>query len=79
MKALIAYWRAKLAHNRWLMGEENRVMIEQTIRALTELEKLRAITRVEREAEIVRTVKQLGMTQPVADEVKKTFCERTPH
>ncbi len=63
MKALIAYWRAKLQTSRWLISREDKAMIEQTIRSLRELEKLRSSTRAEREAEIVRTVKQLSPTQ----------------
>ncbi len=59
MPALIAFWKAKLRHYRWVMSEEDRAMVEQTIKALVELQKLRDTTRVEREAEIVRTVKQL--------------------
>jgi hypothetical protein len=44
MKALIAYWKAKLEGNRWLMSREDKAMIEQTIRSLRELEKMRAST-----------------------------------
>jgi len=60
MDALIAFWRAKLKQNWWLMSPEDKAMVEQTIKRLTELRKLRSITKVEREAEIVRTVKQLS-------------------
>ncbi len=67
MKALIAYWKAKLEGSRWLMRREDRAMVCQTITALQELQKLKATTQVEREMEIVRTVKQLT----VAPEEKK--------
>lgn len=60
MQALIAFWKAKLEDNFWLMGPENKAMVQQTIKALTELQKLRASNQVEREAEIVRTVTQLS-------------------
>jgi len=60
MQALIAFWRAKLEGNRWLMSREDRAMIEQTIRALQELTKMRVSNQVQREADIVRTVKQLS-------------------
>lgn len=59
MQALIAFWKAKLEWNWWLMSKEDRTMIQQTINALRELKKLLATSQVEREAEIVRTVKQL--------------------
>ena len=60
MQALIAFWRAKLEDNRWLISREDRAMIEQTIRALQELKKSRVSNQVQREADIVRTVKQLS-------------------
>jgi hypothetical protein len=60
MRALIRFWQSKLKSDRWLMSAESREMIEETVRCLRELEKLQRLTRVEREAEIVRTVKQLG-------------------
>jgi len=63
MKALIAFWKAKLEGNLWLISREDKAMIQQTIRSLRELDKIRASTRVEREAEIVRTVKQLSETR----------------
>ena len=69
MDALIAFWKAKLEENHWLLGRENKAMVQQTIRALTELRKLRSSTRVEREAEIVRTVKQLERISVKQDEV----------
>jgi len=72
MRALIAYWRAKLEDNRWLMSRENRTMVKQTIMALTELQKLRSSRQVEREAEIVRTVTQLRHEQPVDKVGKET-------
>lgn len=72
MRALIAYWRAKLEDNRWLMGREDRTMVKQTIMALTELQKLRSSRQVEREAEIVRTVTQLRQEQPAAKVGKET-------
>lgn len=59
MQALIAYWRAKLEDNRWLMSREDKAMIQQTIRALQELQKSRSTAQVQREADIVRTVQQL--------------------
>lgn len=49
-----------LEDNQWLMGRENKAMVQQTINALKELQKLRSSTQVQREAEIVRTVKQLS-------------------
>ncbi len=63
MQALIAFWKAKLETNRWLMSRSDKAMVEQTIKELKELKKLRAATRVEREAEIIRTVKQLSETR----------------
>ncbi len=60
MDALIAFWKAKLEENHWLLGRENKAMVQQTIRALTELRRLRSSTRVQREADIVRTVKELS-------------------
>ena len=63
MKALIAFWKAKLEGNLWLISREDKAMIQQTIRSLRELDKIRASTRVEREAEIVSTVKQLSETR----------------
>ncbi len=60
MQALIAFWRAKLKGNLWLMSHEDRAMIEQTIRALQELKKSRVSDQVQREADIVRTVNQLS-------------------
>lgn len=59
MQTLIAFWRAKLKDNFWLMSSEDRAMVQQTVRALNELRKLRSSRQVEREAEIVRTVKDL--------------------
>lgn len=60
MQALIAYWRAKLEGNLWLMSREDKTMIQQTIRALQELKKSRVSNQVQREADIVRTVNQLS-------------------
>lgn len=60
MQALIAYWRAKLEGNPWLISREDKAMIQQTIRALQALQKLRSTTQVQREADIVRTVNQLS-------------------
>lgn len=59
MQALIAFWKAKLEGNQWLIDRENKAMIQQTIKALQELQKLRATNQVLREAEIVKTVKDL--------------------
>ena len=59
MDALIAFWKAKLKQNLWLMSPEDRAMVEQTIKKLAELRKLRSSAKVQREADIVRTVKQL--------------------
>ena len=66
MRALIAFWKAKLEDNHWLMGRENRAMVQQTIRALQELQKLQTSNQAVREAEIVRTVTQLSKTHEVA-------------
>lgn len=60
MQALIAFWMAKLQHNQWFMAREDEAMIKQTIRALRDLQKLRATNQVLREAEIVKTVKDLS-------------------
>jgi len=60
MRPLIAFWKAKLQDNKWLMGRENIEMVKQTILALKELQKLRATSKVQREADIVRTVKELS-------------------
>jgi len=60
MRPLIAFWTAKLQDNKWLMGRENIEMVKQTILALKELQKLRATSKVQREADIVRTVKELS-------------------
>ncbi len=70
MKALIAFWRAKLKQNHWLMGREDEAMVQQTIRALQDLQKLRSSRQVEREAEIVRTVKQLDMVTKEGQQTK---------
>lgn len=59
MRALIKFWTTKVEQDHWLMSRETREMIKETIRCLRELEKMRHLTQVEREAEIVRTVKQL--------------------
>lgn len=59
MDALIAYWKAKLDDNRWMMSHEDRIMVEQTLKALKAFKKSKSVLRVEREADIVRTVKQL--------------------
>lgn len=32
MKALIAFWKAKLENNLWLISREDKAMIQQTIR-----------------------------------------------
>jgi len=63
MRPLIAFWKAKLQDNKWLMGRENIEMVKQTILALKELQKLRATSKVQREADIVRTVKELSETK----------------
>jgi len=60
MRPLIAFWTAKLQDNNWLMGRENIEMVKQTILALKELQKLRETSKVQREADIVRTVKELS-------------------
>jgi len=60
MKALIRFWREKLNENHWLMSRTDRAMVQETIKALLELQRVRAETQVQREAEIVRTVKQLS-------------------
>ncbi|KKL11734.1 hypothetical protein LCGC14_2542850, partial [marine sediment metagenome] len=39
---------------------EDRAMVQQTIRALNELRRLQSSRRIEREAEIIRTVKDLS-------------------
>ena len=59
MKALIAFWKAKLDRNFWLMSREDQTMIKQTLTALRTLQKLSKTTRAEREIEAVRTAKQL--------------------
>ena len=68
MQALIAFWKAKLQGNQWLMGRENKAMVQQTIKALQELQRLRASNKVERAADIVRTVTQLNKSR---EEAKK--------
>lgn len=60
MKALIRYWREKLDENRWLLSRTDAAMIKETIKALRELQRVREETRVQREAEIVRTVTELS-------------------
>lgn len=60
MKALIRFWRDKLRENHWLMSSTDRAMIQETIKALRDLQRIRVETQVQREADIVRTVKQLS-------------------
>jgi len=60
MKSLIRFWREKLEENHWLMSRTDRAMIQETIKALRELQRVREETQVQREADIVRTVKQLS-------------------
>jgi uncharacterized protein Yka (UPF0111/DUF47 family) len=59
MQALIAFWKAKLDDNFLFMAREDKAIIKQTIVALQELKKLRATNQIQREADIVRTVKDL--------------------
>ena len=59
MKPLIAFWKAKLQHNLWLMSPEDKAMVKQTISALQELNKLQHTNRITRETEIIQTVKAL--------------------
>lgn len=60
MNSLIRFWREKLEENHWLMSRTDRAMVQETIKALRELQRVRQETRVQREADIVRTVKQLS-------------------
>lgn len=66
MKTLVNYWRVKLRFNKWLMSHEDTVMVSETISALLELDRLRKATRVQREADIVRTVKELSSAKEVS-------------
>lgn len=59
MKSLIRYWNAKLQSNLWLMSQEDRAMVRETISALRELQRIRKEDQVQREADLVRTAVQL--------------------
>ena len=72
MRALIAYWQAKLNVARWLMSTEDRAMIAATIQALREAQKERVTAGVQREADLVRTVKQLSTSAPAEVKHDKT-------
>jgi len=60
METLIRFWREKIKEHHWLMSNTDLAMVQETIKALRELRRIRVENRVQREADIVRTVKQLS-------------------
>lgn len=60
MNSLISFWQAKLREHGWLMSQTDRAMIKDTIKSLQELKRSKVQSQVQREADIVRTVKELS-------------------
>jgi len=60
VSALIRWRQAKLRKDRWVMDDETREMISETIKVLRRCERLSRLSGVERQAEAIRIAKQGG-------------------